>query len=148
STRRGYVREAIMMAEEMAISEAIPWLLRVVKEPTSYGTSAGQAIDAIHDHQERLARYEAYARGAASGREEIEKHLADADPEIRRAAVLALSAYGDREVLPRLLSIAKEEKEPRVRQAALDAIERIAKSPREPTPAAPEKPEPAAAAMD
>jgi HEAT repeat protein len=145
-----YVDQLIMGASNMAISEAIPWLLRLVKEPPS-GTQQdpGAAIDWIHEQHEKLARYEVYARGAASTRAEIESHIGDADPALRRAAVLALSALGDRDVLAKLLSIAKDEKEPRVRQAALDAIERIAKSPPQaPEPAPPRKPEPAGAAMD
>jgi HEAT repeat protein len=130
-----YTEALVSAAYGTNLADAIPWLLRLVKEGHPEAEDAANTIDRIHAHHARIAKFESYRAPAVDPRQAIEAHLSDADPVIRRAAVIALAAAADREALPRLLTIAKEEKDATVRTAALDAIERISKSPpRVPTP--------------
>jgi HEAT repeat protein len=83
---------------------------------------------AIQRYHDEMATYEAWAQGkAAPGTSGLADLLADPDAEIRRAAALSLGALGTKEALPTLVRLAKEDPEPRVREAALRAVERLAK---------------------
>jgi HEAT repeat protein len=69
--------------------------------------------------------------------------LDDPDPDLRVAAILSYGAIAGRDGLPRLLRLAKDEKDPGIRRTILETIDRIAKSP--PPAAPPATPEPAKA---
>ena len=121
----------IYAARTLHLKEAVPFLLEQFRG--GYEKAASDALDDIRSYYERAALYEDLAQGATERRKDLSKLLDDPDPEIRRAAVLSLGAMGDKEALPRLVRIAKEEKDARVRSAALEAVERLART----TPAAP-----------
>jgi hypothetical protein len=109
------------------LREAVPFLLTQYQGDLE--KEAAGALDTIRAYHERLATFQSWAKDMAEGRRDLSQLLADPDPEIRRAAVLSLGALGDRDALPALVRIAKEEKDAKVRQAALEAVERIARTP-------------------
>jgi HEAT repeat protein len=121
------------------LKEAIPFLLDQYR--AGYETQAGGALDAIRRYYDRIASFESF-QGGAEERKGLAKLLEDPDPEIRRAAVLSIAALGDKDALPRLVKFAKEEKDARVRTAALEAVERLARSASStpPSPAPPPAP--------
>jgi HEAT repeat protein len=85
-------------------------------------------MDEIRAYHERLASFETWSKNGDTAKKDVLALLADPDPEIRRAAVLSVAAMGDVDALPTLLKIAKEDKDPRVRAAVFDAVERLSKS--------------------
>lgn len=112
-------------AKTLHLKEAIPFLLREFQEGLS--DNAAKAMDAIREYHERLERYSAWTKGEDGGRKDLAALLKDADPEIRRAAVLSIAALGDKEALPVLVKMAKEDADPSVRKAALDAVTRLSR---------------------
>ena len=126
-----YHSALVYAAGLMRLKEAIPFLLEQFRAGDEESASA--ALDEIRKYHERAAQYEEMARGSIEGRKELSNLLQDPDPEIRRAAVLSIAALGDRDALPQLVRIAKDEKDARVRAAALEAVERIARSPAPPS---------------
>jgi hypothetical protein len=134
-----FLRELVTASQQYRLREAIPFLLR---EFRSNGSAHAQgAMQQIRGHYDQVASFEEWlARDGRRDKAELSNLLSDADPEIRRAAVLSLAALGDKEALPRLVRIAKDEKDARVRQAALQAVERLATAPVAPTPEPPPQP--------
>jgi hypothetical protein len=119
-----YLLALVEAARSLRTREAVPFLLQQFREGRlNVSGVAGKALEEIRAYHERLEDFE---RWTESQQEDLDVLLKDPDPEIRRAAVLAVAASGGRDVLPRLVRIAKDEKEPRVRAAALQAVERIA----------------------
>ena len=135
-----YRRALIDAVTRLHIREAIPFLLREFKEGLS--DEGAKAMDRIREYHERLAKFEGWSKGDEAGRRDLTALLHDEDPEIRRAAVLSVAAMGDTEALPTLVKIAKEDKDPRVRAAVFEAVERISKeaAKRPPNPATPKDP--------
>jgi hypothetical protein len=138
---RAYRKALVQASGFLRLREAIPFLLTQYQGELE--DSAATALDEIRRYHERLSTFQSWAQDVAEGRRDLSKLLADPDPEIRRAAVLSLGALGDRDALPTLVRIAKEEKDAKVRAAALEAVERIA---RNPAPAPSPLPAPAPAA--
>jgi hypothetical protein len=130
-TRDSFRLSLIAAARRLHLKEAVPFLLEQFRG--GYEKEASEALDDIRSYYERAALYEDLAQGSTERRKDLAKLLEDKDPEIRRAAVLSLGAMGDKEALPRLVRIAKEDQDPRVRAAALEAVERISRA----TPPAP-----------
>jgi hypothetical protein len=129
-----YRSALIEAAKVLHLADAAPFLVHEFREgPLSSEASA--AMDQIRKYHDRLAAFEDWQREAASGKQELTTLLKDVDPDIRRAAILSLAAMGGTESLPHLVRLAKEEKDPRVRQAALQAVERLATRVDAPTPA-------------
>jgi hypothetical protein len=121
-----YRTGVIAAAKRLHLREAFPYLLREYKSGLS--ESAGKAMSEIQAYHEQMARFDTWAHGEAGGGvSALADLLRDADPEIRRAAALSLGALGTREALPALVRLAKEDPEPRVREAALKAVERMAR---------------------
>jgi HEAT repeat protein len=119
----------------LRLREAIPWLLAEAKDGApDAADDFAKAIDQIHAHHERIAKFDALGTAARDARAEIEPLLADADPDIRAAAILSYGAVAGRDGLPRLLRLAKDEQDPGIRRTILETIDRIAKWP---PPAAP-----------
>lgn len=129
----------------LRLEEALPWLLTELKggDPEA-ADEVAQAIDTIQAHHARIARLEARATVTRDARADVEPMLDDPDPDLRVAAILSYGAIAGRDGLPRLLRLAKDEKDPGIRRAILETIDRIAKSP--PPAAPPATPEPAKAA--
>jgi|GEM_PF-2941484 len=124
----------------LRLREAIPWLLAEAKDGDPDAADAfAKTIDAIHAHHERIAKFDALGTAARDARAEIEPLLAEADPELRSAAIVSYGAIAGRDGLPRLLRLAKEEKDAAVRASILETIDRIAKAPI-PPPALPVTP--------
>jgi hypothetical protein len=127
-------RDALVEAAyALNLREAFPFLLREFREGDS--DDAKNAMDRIREHHERLALYESWTSGVESGKRDLAALLKDGDPEIRRAAALSLAAMGDTDSLPTLVRFAKDEKDPRVRAAVLEAVERLSKEPKRAPPA-------------
>lgn len=128
----------------LRLEEALPWLLTELKggDPEA-ADEVAQAIDTIQAHHARIARLEARATVTRDARADVEPMLDDPDPDLRVAAILSYGAIAGRDGLPRLLRLAKDEKDPGIRRAILETIDRIAKSP--PPAAPPAAPEPAKA---
>ena len=122
----------------LRLEEALPWLLAELKggDPEASDEIA-QAIDTIQAHHARIARLEARATATRDARAELEPMLDDPDPDLRVAAILSYAAITGRDGLPRLLRLAKDEKDPGIRRTILETIDRIAKAPApaEPVPA-------------
>lgn len=131
----------------LRLEEALPWLLTELKggDPEAADEIA-QAIDTIQAHHARIARLEARATATRDARADVEPMLDDPDPDLRVAAILSYGAIAGRDGLPRLLRLAKDEKDPGIRRAILETIDRIAKSP--PSAAPPATPEPEKAPRD
>ncbi|MCC7139920.1 MAG: hypothetical protein IT460_15975 [Planctomycetes bacterium] len=143
-------RSALISAcDVLKLREAWPFLLHELDGDAR--DEAAACMENIHRHEDERARFEAWGRAAASASSDLSDLLADADPEIRRGAVLTLAATEGRSALPALLRLAKAEKDPAVRAVALDAVDRLARTPDRPdgdgaaptapagTPAAPGK---------
>ncbi len=126
-----YRHALIYAAQSFQLREAIPFLLEEFRRGGNNATSAAKAMDSIRAYHDRLQAFEAYADGREDVRSaELERLLGlleDEDPELRRAAVLALAAMGRTDALPRILALAKDDPDERVRQAALDAVEKMAR---------------------
>ncbi|MFO0933461.1 MAG: HEAT repeat domain-containing protein [Planctomycetota bacterium] len=131
----------------LRLEEALPWLLTELKggDPEA-ADEVAQAIDTIQAHHARIARLEARATATRDARADVEPMLDDPDPDLRVAAILSYGAIAGRDGLPRLLRLAKDEKDPSIRRAILETIDRIAKSP--PSAAPPATPEPEKAPRD
>ena len=114
-------------AMRLNLREAVPFLLGVYEAPRNdeERQSAMAAMDAIRDHHERLAFFASWGADE-SGERKVLEMIEDEDPAIRRAAVMSLAALQGPRALPRLLDVAKSDKVEAVRQAALEAIERVA----------------------
>lgn len=121
-----YRHALIAAADRLHLKEAFPYLLREFREGLA-SENAGKAMTSIREYHERLAEFEAFAAGRAPAARGLGELLADPDPEIRRAAVLALAALGRKEASAELVRLAKEDPSPRVREAALSAVERLSK---------------------
>jgi HEAT repeat protein len=121
----------ISAAQSLQLREAIPFLLGEFRRGGNSATSAARAMDSIRAYHDRLQAFEAYADGREDVRSaELERLLGlleDEDAELRRAAVLALAAMRRTDALPRILVLAKDDPDDRVRQAALDAVETMAR---------------------
>ncbi len=123
-------RQLLDAVRGLRLREAIPWLLAEAKDGApDAADDFAKAIDQIHAHHERIAKFDALGTAARDARAEIEPLLADADPEIRAAAIVSFGAIAGRDGLPRLLRLAKDEKDPGVRASILETIDRIAKAP-------------------
>jgi hypothetical protein len=122
-----YRRALMTAATTLHLKEAVPFLLREFRETGSQ--EAATAMDAIKAYHQRLASFEAWAKAGGEGgaAKDLASLLSDGDPEIRRAAVLSLGALNERDALPAIVRLAKQDPDARVRQAALQAVERLSK---------------------
>lgn len=118
----------VKRAEKFRLREAVPFLVREYEEEASNEVRRSEvmgAMDAIRDHHERLEFFQSWGSDE-DGEEKVLSMLSDEDAAIRRAAVMSLAALQGPGALPRLLEIAKTDKDEGVRKAALEAIERVA----------------------
>lgn len=120
-----YRHALIAAVKRLHVREAFPYLLREYRDGVA-SEAAGAAMASIREYHEHLAEFEAFSKGAASVARDVVHLLKDEDPEIRRGAVLAIAALGRKEAVGELLRLAKEDPAPRVREAALAAVERLA----------------------
>ena len=141
-------KELVEAAQVLHMTEAIPFLLEEFRG--GYSELAAKAMDDIRAYYERLATFQGYSAGSQTAIASVLEMLDVEDSDIRLAAVQSYAALAGKEGLPRLLQIAKSEKDPGVRKAALAAIERISLTawPPNPPPRPPSPPHvPAPAGM-
>jgi hypothetical protein len=121
-----YLDRLIQVAGNLHLREAVPFLLRLYRDYPPFAERAGTTLDGIRVYHARISAFEAWSQEpVAGGGRELADLLRHADPEVRRAAVLALAALGRTDALPALVRLSADDPDPRVRKAALDAVERL-----------------------